>query len=65
MKFEFKKTNIKTILTNLVNSSKVLNTFINIKYLWDNERLYKNFDDYTKVMIQVIKKETEEGCQTD
>ena len=53
---------MKTILTNLVDSSKVLNTFINLKYLWENERWYKNFDDYTEVMIQFIKKGNKEGC---
>ena len=56
---------MKTILTNFVDSSNVLNTFINIKYLWENERWYKNFDDYTEVMIQSIKKRNTEGCQTD
>ena len=56
---------MKTILTNFVDSSKVLNTFINIKYLWEDERWYKNFDDYTDVMIQFIKKGNKEGCQTD
>ena len=49
---------MKAILTNLVNSSKVLNTFINLKYRWEDEKGYENFDDYTKVMIQVIEKET-------
>ena len=49
---------MKTTLTNLVNSSKVLNTFINLKYRWEDEKSYENFDDYAKVMIQVIEKET-------
>ena len=49
---------MKTTLTNLVNSSKVLNTFINLKYRWEDEKGYENFDDYAKVMIQVIEKET-------
>ena len=49
---------MKTILTNLVNSSKVLNTFINLKYRWEDERGYENFNDYAKVMAQVIEKET-------
>ena len=48
---------MKTILTNLVNSSKVLNTFINLKYRWEDERGYENFNDYAKVMAQVIEKE--------
>lgn len=65
VKSNLKKTNMKTILINLVNSSKVLNTFINLKYRWENERWYKNFDDYTEVMIQFIKKGNKEGCQTD
>ena len=56
---------MKTTLTNLVNSSKVLNTFINLKYLWEDERWYENFDDYTKIMIQSIKKGNKEGRQTD
>ena len=54
---------MKTILTNLVDSSKVLNTFINLKYRWEDERWYKNFDDYTKVMIQIIKKETKKDVK--
>ena len=54
---------MKTILTNFVDSSNVLNTFINIKYLWENERWYKNFDDYTEVMIQSIKKETQKDVK--
>ena len=49
---------MKTTLTNLVNSSEVLNTFINLKYRWEDEKGYENFDDYAKVMIQVIEKET-------
>ena len=65
VKSNLKKTNMKTILTNFVDSSNVLNTFINIKYLWENERWYKNFDDYTEVMIQSIKKGNKEGCQTN
>ena len=48
---------MKTILTNLVNSSKVLNTFINLKYRWEDEKMYENFNDYAEVMIQSIKKE--------
>ena len=62
VKLNLKKTNMKTILTNLVNYSKVFNTFINLKYLWEDERWYKNFDDYTEVMIQSIKKGNKEGC---
>ena len=54
---------MKSILTNLVNSSKVLNTFINIKYLWEDEKRYENFDDYTEVMIQSIKKETQKDVK--
>ena len=54
---------MKTILTNFVNSSNVLNTFINIKYLWENERWYKNFDDYANVMIQAIEKETKKDIK--
>ena len=49
---------MKTILTNLVNSSKVLNTFINLKYRWEDEKMYENFNDYVEVMIQSIRKET-------
>ena len=49
---------MKTILTNLVNSSKVLNTFINLKYRWEDEKRYENCDDYANVMIHVIEKET-------
>ena len=63
VKSNLKKTNMKTILTNFVDSSNVLNTFINIKYLWENERWYKNFDDYTEVMIQSIKKETQKDVK--
>ena len=54
---------MKTILTNLVNSSKVLNTFINLKYRWEDEKCYENFDDYAKVMIQVIEKETKKDVK--
>ena len=49
---------MKTILTNLINSSNVLNTFINLKYRWEDEKRYENFDDYAKVMIHAIEKET-------
>ena len=54
---------MKTTLTNLVNSSKVLNTFINLKYRWEDEKCYENFDDYAKVMIQVIEKETKKDVK--
>ena len=54
---------MKTILTNLVNSSKVLNTFINLKYLWEDEKRYENFDDYANVMIQAIEKETKKDIK--
>ena len=54
---------MKTILTNLVNSSKVLNTFINLKYRWEDERGYENFNDYAKVMAQAIEKETKKNVK--
>ena len=54
---------MKTILTNLVNSSKVLNTFVNLKYRWEDERGYENFNDYAKVMAQAIEKETKKDIQ--
>ena len=54
---------MKTILTNLVNSSKVLNTFINLKYRWEDEKRYENFDDYANVMIHAIKKETKKDIK--
>lgn len=49
---------MKTILINLVNSSTVLNTFINLKSRWEDEKSYENFDDYANVMIRAIKQET-------
>ena len=54
---------MKTILINLVNSSTVLNTFINLKSRWEDEKNYENFDDYAKVMIQIIKKETKKDIK--
>ena len=54
---------MKTILTNLVNSSKVLNTFINLKYRWEDERGYENFNDYAKVMAQAIEQETKKDIK--
>ena len=54
---------MKTILTNLVNSSKVLNTFINLKYRWEDERGYENFNDYAKVMAQAVEKETKKDIK--
>ena len=54
---------MKTILANLVNSSKVLNTFVNLKYRWEDERCYENFNDYAKVMAQVIEKETKKDIK--
>ena len=54
---------MKTILTNLVNSSKVLNTFINLKYRWEDEKMYENFNDYAEVMIQSIKEETKKDVK--
>ena len=54
---------MKTILTNLVNSSKVLNTFINLKYRWEDERGYENFNDYAKVMVQAIEKATKKDIK--
>ena len=52
---------MKTILTNLVKSSKVINTIINLKYRWEDEKHYENFDDYAKAMIQAIEKETKKA----
>ena len=54
---------MKTILTNLVNSSKVLNTFVNLKYRWEDERGYENFNEYAKVMVQAIEKETKKDIK--
>ena len=54
---------MKTILTNLVNSSKVLNTFINLKYRWEDERGHENFNDYAKIMTQAIAKETKKDIK--
>ena len=54
---------MKTTLNNLVNSSTVLNTFINLKFRWDDEGKYENFNDYAKVMIQAIKKETKKDIK--
>lgn len=54
---------MKTTLTNLVNSSAVLNTFINLKFRWEDEGKYENFNDYAKVMIQAIKKETKKNVK--
>ena len=54
---------MKTILANLVNSSKVLNTFVNLKYRWEDERGYENFNDYAKVMVQAIEKETKKDVK--
>ena len=54
---------MKTIITNIVNSSTVLNTFINLKFRWDDEKKYENFDDYAKAMIQSIKKETKKDVK--
>ena len=54
---------MKTTLNNLVNSSTVLNTFINLKFRWEDEGKYENFNDYAKVMIQAIKKETKKDVK--
>ena len=54
---------MKTILTNLVNSSKVLNTFVNLKYRWEDERGYENLNDYAKIMVQAIEKETKKDIK--
>ena len=54
---------MKAILTNLVNSSKVLNTFINLKYRWEDERGYENFNDYAKVMAHAVEKETKKDIK--
>lgn len=54
---------MQTTINNLVNSSKVFNTFINLKFRWEDEREYENFDDYVKVMIQAIKKETKKDVK--
>lgn len=54
---------MKTTLTNLVNSSAVLNTFINLKFRWEDEGKYENFNDYAKVMIEAIKKETKKNVK--
>ena len=54
---------MKTILTNLVNSSKILNTFVNLKYRWEDERGYENFNEYAKVMVQAIEKETKKDIK--
>ena len=54
---------MKTIISNLVNSSIVLNTFINLKFRWDDERKHENFDDYAKAIIQSIKNETKKDVK--
>ena len=54
---------MKATLTNLVNSSAVLNTFINLKFRWEDEGKYENFNDYAKVMIEAIKKGTKKDVK--
>ena len=54
---------MKATLTNLVNSSAVLNTFINLKFRWEDEGKYENFNDYAEVMIEAIKKETKKDVK--
>jgi len=54
---------MKTTIINLVNSSTVLNTFINLKFRWEDEKGYEKFDDYAEAMIQSIKKETKKDVK--
>ena len=54
---------MKATLTNLVNSSAVLNTLINLKFRWEDEGKYENFNDYAEVMIEAIKKETKKDVK--
>jgi len=54
---------MKTTIINLVNSSTVLNTFINLKFRWEDENGYEKFDDYAEAMIQSIKNETKKDVK--
>lgn len=48
---------MKKLLTNLVNSNTVFNTFANLKFRWADECRYENFEDYASVMKKSIEKE--------
>lgn len=43
-----------TEINNLVNNDKVLNTFLNLKYRWEDESKYENFNEYGKTMFNVV-----------
>ncbi len=43
-----------TEINNLVNNNKVLNTFLSLKYRWEDESKYENFNEYEKTMFNVV-----------
>ncbi len=54
---------MKTTITNLVNNNSVLNTFINLKFRWEDEGRYENFNDYANVMLKSVEKATGENVK--
>lgn len=52
---------MKELITNLVNNNSVLNTFINLKFRWEDEGRYENFNDYANVMLKSVEKATGEN----
>lgn len=49
------------LISNLVNNNSVLNTFINLKFRWEDEGRYENFNDYANVMLKSVEKATSEN----
>ena len=47
---------MKTAISNLVNSEVVLNTFVNLKFRWEDEYHYEDFNNYAEVMLKRVKK---------
>lgn len=43
-------------INNLVNTKTVLNTLMNLKFRWEDEGRYENFDRYGEVMFNSVKK---------
>ncbi len=54
---------MKTTLTKLVNNNSVLNTFVNLKFRWEDEGRYENFNDYANVMLKSVEKATGENVK--
>ena len=47
---------MKETISKLVNTMAVLNTFANLKFRWEDEGRYEDFNEYANVMLNSVKK---------